>query len=157
MNKINPFAIVNSAVKKTKKSLKTWNSFQSKGNLNLKDMVVNQPYEIFTVKRVDTQFGKRIVLELKDTILYLPPRYFQVSDEDINNLSGGSTYVINKGEKGSSFNLIFKHHNELSKDEKVRIIESNDGGDDDNGDDYNDDDDDDGDDNVLTQLPQLHY
>lgn len=67
--------------------------------LHIKDMEESKEYLILNAKKITTKYGPTIKIELETHIMFLPPRYNFLSDDDVNELSIGAYYITRDGEK----------------------------------------------------------
>lgn len=83
------------------------NQVQYKPTRKMADMEINTPYKIYSARRCLTKFGERVILDLGDYQMFLPPRYAKTTEQSINQLNEQRFSVINKGSVGKTFHLSF--------------------------------------------------
>lgn len=92
-------------------TLNILNAQSFKPTMKISEMILNNPYQIYGIRRIATKYGPRVVAELQDVQIFLPMRYSSLPDdamEDIN--SKGDFYVTNSGQNGKSFELKFSQN-----------------------------------------------
>ena len=75
--------------------IKLFNSFNYKRIIRINELDENKEYIINDAYRTQTKYGDRIVLKLEDAILYLPPRFLTLKDDNVKELGSGG-YSISK-------------------------------------------------------------
>lgn len=61
-------------------------------------MVYGKVYAIEKIKRTETRFGQRILVITEDHLIYLPQRYTNLSDEDLESIASSPHGIEKKGE-----------------------------------------------------------
>lgn len=89
------------------KALDELTSLAFKPILTIKDMIPNNPLKILSAKKVKTQYGERLVLELEKYQMYLPPRFVNISEATFNRINEGDFCITNNGGNGKYANLTF--------------------------------------------------
>lgn len=107
-------------------TLEELNAVKLKKALRLKDMLLCCEYKILDAKRVNTKFGKRILLQLEDNALFLPQRYERLSDAVIEAMKTGKYSVRNNGECGATYDLCFQQHNDDQDEDVESVTDEND-------------------------------
>ena len=70
--------------------------------------MMNSLYRILHVRRADTKYGVRVVLELEENQLFLPTRYDDLSDNILKAMNEQKNfYLRNLGVIGKTYNLSF--------------------------------------------------
>lgn len=80
--------------------------------LSTKDMVLNFKYAIKSAKRIQTEFGYRIILLVEDPKfefynLFLPERFKDISQNILARMNAGELNILNQGPMGKSYVLLF--------------------------------------------------
>lgn len=68
----------------------------------LSELEVQKPYKVLTIKALNTCYGRRIVIQLKEVegFIYLPERFKAMSDQEVEVLSGTlNLHLVYKGKK----------------------------------------------------------
>lgn len=95
------------------------------GIANLKSSCVNKPIQSFqnltigehfvlNFQRVKTQFGKKIKIELTDSVMFLPER-FQLSNEALENLNKSTVIMVYGGKDATNKNRLILDFNTLEQ------------------------------------------
>lgn len=74
--------------------IESFNKLNFKKILSVKDMKFNEDYCINAAHKTSTPYGKKIVLQLDDCIMYLPTRFLSLSDEVIKRMCDGVFAVV---------------------------------------------------------------
>lgn len=64
-------------------------------------------YEVKHFKRVETQYGERIRVDLIDKFMYLPERFIFMSNDDIKELNKTPKIMIYGGKDDTNHNRLF--------------------------------------------------
>lgn len=75
--------------------------------LKVNEMTINKSYRILKARRVNTQYGERVIVELEKKQVFLPSRYDAMRDSTLVSLCSGQYCMINKGVKGRSCEIEF--------------------------------------------------
>lgn len=93
-------------------------SCHPKRKINVKNLIANNKYKIFSAKR---QFKKNhskksvIKLELEKSYLYLPKRFNELSDNLIEEINNNDYEIDNRGPWRNTFKLVFSNPSKISE------------------------------------------
>lgn len=74
----------------------------------LRDLPINVPQKIIKMKKVNTRFGEKIMVELEDCVVFLGPRFNDViTEEKLNEVNKivkyGSSFLKSTNETGDLY------------------------------------------------------
>lgn len=75
--------------------------------LKSSEMAIGKEYEVVAAKKVYTKYGERVVIELQDYQLFLPPKYAKLEQNIIQTLCSGNFCVKNLGRTEMSYKFQF--------------------------------------------------
>lgn len=77
----------------------------------LETLVEGTKYKIIHLKRMNTKFGPRILVEFEEFNIFLGQRFNKISDEDLqkanDHAKAASVYIQSNGKVGSAINIQF--------------------------------------------------
>lgn len=89
--------------------ISTFNAFNLKNIISIKDMVLSKLYLIDGAYRTTTKFGKSIVFQLDAGLLYLPKRFNTLEDHFLDKISDGAFTIskipLNEDKNDSAYRL----------------------------------------------------
>lgn len=68
------------------------------------DLECNKEYKITSARVVKTKYGRRVIVKINDFDVFLPARYQEISDEDVNKLK--NCRIINRTTPSDTFTKI---------------------------------------------------
>lgn len=76
------------------------------------EIPINKKFKIIKALRVKTKFGEKVMIELDESVLFLPESYNALEDSTIEALNSHTFYIecIKRGEKFTS--PLFEFHTE---------------------------------------------
>lgn len=78
-------------------------NLQQKPTLKYKDIKIDQSYQLYDIKTVNTKFGRNILIELDKGVLFLPKRFQSLTEEDLEKM------------KSTPMGFIYRGTNEIGK------------------------------------------
>ena len=94
---------------------------EDKPLLCISDLDSSMQYKIASAKRVKTKYGNRIILELESHKLFLPAKFEELTDEDLDNINKSQNYRV---QYEPPYNLKFSQTED--EDSKAIYIEDDD-------------------------------
>lgn len=91
-------------------ALENWNvhgKTQKRAIKSIKDLEAEKPFEIMKTVRKNTVYGEKIMIECKDFVVFLPDRYNNLSDEDVNLFNVGKYKFIKEFDGPDNYSLRF--------------------------------------------------
>ena len=81
--------------------MKSLNDLNSKSNaknyakkaLKINDLEYNEEYSIQRAARVKTMYGEKIMLELSNNVIFLPPKFNEIENSTLADINGGGFYI----------------------------------------------------------------
>lgn len=62
-------------------------SFREKAVLKFDEMEINKKYIVNAIKGVNTIYGKKILIETNENVIFLPQRFNVIDDAEVQNLN----------------------------------------------------------------------
>lgn len=86
--------------------------FNRKQVVNIRTLITQHQYPVNNIKKTDTKYGQRLLVELDQFKVFLPERYLQVfSDEEIVEINNSILkktehfFLVSKGELNGVLNF----------------------------------------------------
>lgn len=77
-------------------------NYSNKPLLKIKDMVINTPYVLVNIKSVSTPFGRSIMVETDDNVIFLPQRLaHELNEEQVTQLNMMKLSLVFRGMSAS--------------------------------------------------------
>lgn len=98
-------------------SFETINQF--KPTVKLADLTVGEKYLIKNIKRITTQYGEAVVVDLEDKQVFLPKRYNKMTQANFNQITYyGSYYLTYLGPYKETSKIKIEYHLSYNENEK---------------------------------------
>ncbi|KAI4461061.1 hypothetical protein MML48_5g00017279 [Holotrichia oblita] len=95
--------------------------------ISMKKLKTDEKYLVLSLKLIKTKFGEVVVVELKDSAVFLPKRFHDSMTPEIikemNKLK--SLHLVYMGELGAAYNCKFVNDDEESDDEEEEEEDGN--------------------------------